>query len=102
METLFANLRALKLRSKSMPIATTELKAKIIESLNLQDIAPEQIEDDAPLFGAGLGLDSIDALELVVMLEKNYGIVIKDIEEGRPAFKSVRTLADFIDARRAN
>ncbi len=102
METLFANLRALKLRSKSMPIATTELKTKIIESLNLQDIAPEQIEDDAPLFGAGLGLDSIDALELVVMLEKNYGIVIKDIEEGRPAFKSVRTLADFIDARRAN
>ncbi len=84
-----------------MPIATTELKAKIIESLNLQDVAPAQIEDDAPLFGAGLGLDSIDALELVVMLEKNYGIVIKDIEEGRPAFKSVRTLADFIDARRA-
>ena len=85
-----------------MPIATTELKAKIIESLNLQDVSPAQIEDDAPLFGAGLGLDSIDALELVVMLEKNYGIVIKDIEEGRPAFKSVRTLADFIDARRAN
>ena len=84
-----------------MPIATTELKAKIIESLNLQDIAPEQIEDDAPLFGAGLGLDSIDALELVVMLEKNYGIVIKDIEEGRPAFNSVRTLADFIDTRRS-
>ncbi len=84
-----------------MPIATTELKAKIIESLNLQDVSPAQIEDDAPLFGAGLGLDSIDALELVVMLEKNYGIVIKDIEEGRPAFKSVRTLADFIDARRA-
>ena len=101
METLFANLRALKLRSKSMPIATTELKTKIIESLNLQDIAPEQIEDDAPLFGAGLGLDSIDALELVVMLEKNYGIVIKDIEEGRPAFNSVRTLADFIDTRRS-
>jgi len=61
----------------------------------------EQIEDEAPLFGAGLGLDSIDALELVVMLEKNYGIVIKDIEEGRPAFRSVRTLADFIEARRS-
>ena len=83
-----------------MPIATTELKAKIIESLNLQDIAPEQIEDDAPLFGAGLGLDSIDALELVVMLEKNYGIVIKDMEEGRPAFQSPNTLAAFINARR--
>lgn len=85
-----------------MPIATTELKSKIIESLNLQDITPDQIEDEAPLFGGGLGLDSIDALELVVMLEKNFGIVIKDIEEGRPAFKSVRTLADFIDSRRTS
>ncbi len=84
-----------------MAIATTELKQNIIGSLNLQDVTPEQIDDDAPLFGAGLGLDSIDALELVVMLEKNYGIVIKDIEEGRPAFRSVRTLADFIDTRRS-
>jgi acyl carrier protein len=84
-----------------MSISTAELKSKIIESLNLQEITPEQIDDDAPLFGTGLGLDSIDALELVVMLEKNYGIVIKDIEEGRPAFRSVRTLADFIAARRA-
>jgi len=83
-----------------MAIATTELKQNIIGSLNLQDVTPDQIDDEAPLFGAGLGLDSIDALELVVMLEKNYGIVIKDIEEGRPAFRSVRTLADFIDARR--
>lgn len=85
-----------------MAISTTELKSRIIESLNLQDITPEQIDDDAPLFGAGLGLDSIDALELVVMLEKNYGIIIKDIEEGRPAFRSVRTLADFIETRRAS
>lgn len=79
-----------------------ELKAKIIRSLNLQDITPAQINNDAPLFGAGgLELDSIDALELVVMLEKEYGIVIKDIEEGRPAFKSVNTLADFITAKRS-
>jgi acyl carrier protein len=83
-----------------MHISTTELKSKIIESLRLQDITPEQIDDDAPLFGTGLGLDSIDALELVVLLEKEYGIVIKDIEEGRPAFRSVRTLADFITAKR--
>jgi acyl carrier protein len=81
------------------PLAS-ELKAKIVESLKLQDVAPEQIDDNAPLFGTGLGLDSIDALELVVMLEKHYGIVIKDIEEGRPAFQSVRALADFIKARR--
>lgn len=83
-----------------MQVSTHELKSKIIESLKLQDITPEQIDDDAPLFGTGLGLDSIDALELVVLLEKEYGIVIKDIEEGRPAFRSVRTLADFIDAKR--
>ena len=83
-----------------MEISLTELKAKIIESLKLQDITADQIGDDDPLFGNGLGLDSIDALELVVMLEKNYGIVIKDIEEGRPAFQSVRTLADFIKAKR--
>ena len=85
-----------------MAISSTELKAKIIESLKLQDITPEQIGDDAPLFGTGLGLDSIDALELVVMLEKSYGIVIKDIEEGRPAFRSVRALAEFIDAKRSS
>jgi acyl carrier protein len=83
-----------------METSPTELKAKIIESLKLQDITPEQIGDDDSLFGTGLGLDSIDALELVVMLEKEYGIVIKDIEEGRPAFKSVRTLAEFINAKR--
>ena len=84
-----------------MAISTTELKAAIITALNLQDITPDKIDDDAPLFGAGLGLDSIDALELVVMLEKNYQIVIKDIEEGRPAFQSVRTLAAFIEAKQA-
>jgi len=83
-----------------MHISTKELKARIIASLKLQDTTPEQIQDDAPLFGTGLGLDSIDALELVVMLEKDYRIVIKDIEEGRPAFKSVRALAEFIEAKR--
>jgi acyl carrier protein len=83
-----------------MQISTHELKTKIIEQLKLQDITPEQIDDDAPLFGTGLGLDSIDALELVVLLEKDYGIVIKDIEEGRPAFRSVKTLAEFIAAKK--
>lgn len=83
-----------------MNTSTTDLKSKIIEALKLQDMTPDQIDDDAPLFGSGLGLDSIDALELVVMLEKNYGVVIKDIEQGRPAFRSVRSLAEFIDAKR--
>ena len=76
-----------------------ELKAKIVALFKLEDVSPDQIDDNAPLFGAGLDLDSIDALELVVMLERDYGIVIKDIEEGRPAFQSVRTLAEFIRAR---
>lgn len=84
-----------------MRVSTNELKTKIIESLRLQDVTADEIDDDAPLFGTGLGLDSIDALELVVMLEKHYGIVIKDIEEGRPAFRSVKTLAEFIEARQA-
>ena len=85
-----------------MEISPADIKEKIIASLNLQDITADKIADDAPLFGAGgLELDSIDALELVVMLEKNYGIVIKDMEEGRPAFQSVATLAAFVNAKRS-
>jgi acyl carrier protein len=77
-----------------------ELKAKIIELFKLEEVTPDQIDDHAPLFGGGLDLDSIDALELVVMLEKDYSIIIKDIDEGRPAFQSIRALADFIRSRR--
>ena len=86
--------------SSATTVSLTEVKARIIESLKLQELTPEQIGDDDALFGSGMGLDSIDALELVVMLEKNYNIVIKDIEEGRPAFRSVRALAEFINAKR--
>ena len=82
-----------------MNVSINELKTKIIASLRLEDVTPEQIVDDAPLFGTGLGLDSIDALELVAMLEKDYGIMIKDFEEGRPAFQSVQTLARFIEVK---
>jgi acyl carrier protein len=75
---------------------TEKLKKEIIEVLNLEDIKPEDIETDAPLFGDGLGLDSIDALELIVLLEKNYGIKIEDPKEGRKIFTSVRTMSDYI------
>lgn len=75
---------------------TEKLKKEIIEVLNLEDIKPQDIDVDAPLFGDGLGLDSIDALELIVLLEKNYGIKIEDPKEGRKIFTSVRTMADFI------
>ena len=73
-----------------------KLKEQIIAALQLQDITPDQIDPAEPLFADGLGLDSIDALELVVMLEKNYDIRITDIGVGRKAFSSVNTLADFI------
>ena len=73
-----------------------KLKVEIIEVLNLEEMEPEDIEDDAPLFGDGLGLDSIDALELIVLLEKNYGIKIEDPKDGRKIFFSLRTMAEFI------
>ena len=72
------------------------LKQQIIESLNLQGMKPEDIDDNAPLFGEGLGLDSIDSLELMVLLERNYGIKIEDAREGRKVLSSVQTMADYI------
>lgn len=77
-----------------------ELKAKIIEQLNLEDVSVEEITDDDPLFGDGLGLDSIDALELIVMLDKDYGIRLSDPKEGRKIFESVQVMADYIEAHR--
>ena len=78
-----------------------ELKEKIIEALNLEAIAITDLEDDAPLFGEeGLGLDSIDALELIVLLEKNYGIKISDPKEGKNIFKSVNVMADYVEKNR--
>ncbi len=73
------------------------LKAQIIEQLNLEDLTPADIQDDAPLFGDdGLGLDSIDALEFIVLLDSNYGIKIADPNEGKEIFQSVNTLAAYI------
>ncbi len=74
-----------------------QLKTKIISTLNLPDIAPEDIADDAALFEPdGLGLDSVDALELVVMIEKDFGITVDDKDEAKTIFSSVGALADFI------
>ena len=78
-----------------------ELKKLIIETLKLEEITPEEIEDDGRLFGDGLGLDSIDALELVVALEKAYGVVIPDSEVGERVFRSINTLAQFIKEQRS-
>jgi len=73
-----------------------ELKVLIIKNLKLEDIAPADIDSAAPLFGSGLGLDSIDALELVVGLEKTYGFRIPDEDVGKEAFASVNALADYV------
>lgn len=73
-----------------------EIKKEIIRVLNLEDMTPEDIDADAPLFGEGLGLDSIDALELIVLMEKNYGIRLANAAEGRKIFKDVRTMADYV------
>lgn len=78
-----------------------ELKEKIIEQLNLEDIAIEEIKDTDPLFGEGLGLDSIDALELIVMLDKDYGIKLADPKQGKSIFESVETMAGYIEQHRS-
>ena len=77
-----------------------ELKNKIIEVLNLEEVTPEDIDENDPLFGTGLALDSIDALELIVLLDKNYGIRLDDPKKGKEIFQSVKTMADYITAHR--
>lgn len=76
-----------------------KLKTQIIEQLNLAEVKPEDIKPDAPLFGDGLGLDSIDALELIVLLEKHYGIKIEDPKDGKTIFQSIKTMAEYIKAQ---
>lgn len=77
-----------------------QLKNQIIEVLNLEDMTPEDIDAEAPLFGDGLGLDSIDALELIVLLEREYGIKLSNPAEGKRIFKSIASIADYISKNR--
>ncbi len=76
-----------------------DLKKIIIKELNIEDVTPEEIGDGEPLFGKRFGLDSIDAIEIVFQVEKHFGVVIRDMKEGRPALQSINTLASFIEAR---
>ncbi|HLS70764.1 MAG TPA: phosphopantetheine-binding protein [Chitinophagaceae bacterium] len=73
-----------------------KLKNEIIEVLNLEEISPQDIDNDAPLFGSGLELDSIDSLELMVLLDRNYSIKIPDADVGRKVFHSIDTMAEYI------
>ena len=75
----------------------SKLKQQIVDQLNLADVDPATIDENAPLFGEGLGLDSIDALELILLMQKNYNIKIATAEEGQKIFSSVRAMADFIE-----
>ena len=77
-----------------------DIKELIISSLNLSDVTPEQIVDDAPLFQEGLGLDSIDALELAVAIERKYRVTIPDEAVGKKVFSSVSALAEYVSENR--
>jgi acyl carrier protein len=81
---------------KSKEELVHELKGLIIEKLNLQDLVPANFDGELPIFGEGLGLDSIDAIELVVLFEKNYGIKFQDPKDARKVFVNLNTMADYI------
>ena len=76
------------------------LKKQIVEFLNLTSVNPDDIKDDEPLFGEGLGLDSIDSIELIVLLSREYGITIQDPKEGRKVLVDINTMVDYIEKNR--
>ena len=84
-----------------MDALIAERKQKVVEALNLEELSAEEINENTPLFGAdGLGLDSIDALELIVLLDKEYGIRLSDPKQGKEIFYSIATMAEYIQKHR--
>ena len=84
-----------------MDALIAELKQKVVEALNLEELSAEEINENTPLFGAdGWGLDSIDALELIVLLDKEYGIRLSDPKQGKEIFYSIATMAEYIQKHR--
>ncbi len=83
-------------RETKLAESRQRLKELLVENLNLQDVTVEQISDDSPLFGGDIGLDSLDAVEIVVILQRHFGVEIKDMDIGRRVFQSIRVLAEYI------
>lgn len=83
-------------KEKELSAIRKKLKELLVTNLSLEDVKPEDIKDDEILFGEGLGLDSLDAVEIVVLLQRNFGLDVKDMNEGRKIFYSVDTLARYI------
>ncbi len=73
-----------------------KLKVQLVDQLALDDVTPEEIEDDGELFGEGLGLDSLDAVEIVVMLQRNFNLEVKEMEKNREVFRTINTLAEYV------
>ncbi len=80
-----------------MSITTTEVKQKLIEGLNLEELTPDEIDDNAPLFNAGLGLDSVDAIELIVVLDANYNVKFENMDELKEIFANITNLTEYIN-----
>jgi len=83
-------------KEELLPLVRTKLKELLVSHLALEDIKPEEIGDDEPIFGEGLGLDSLDGVEIVVLLQRSFGVSIKETEKGTDLFRSINTLSNYI------
>lgn len=84
------------LKEKELAVIRKKLKELLVSHLSLEDIKPEEIKDDEILFGEGLGLDSLDGVEIVVLLQRNFGLEVKDMEQGKKIFYSIDTLSNYV------